>query len=147
MLLLVEDNDEDYVAFVRALQGAGVSHPVDRCKTGDEALRYLRARVGANPPASLPALILLDLNLPGTDGRAVLGEIKRDESLKAIPIVVITTSSNTRDVEACYRDGANSYMVKSIQFDRFQRDVRLMADYWLKASLLPATADEDSEPC
>ncbi len=143
MLLLVEDNDEDFTASVRALKEAGVSRKIHRCTKGDEALDYLfRRGEFADPESSPPPdLILLDLNLPGTDGREVLAQIKRDSKLKKTPVVVVTTSSNPRDVEACYENGANSYMVKSIEFKQFQRDIKLLAAYWFQASLLPATAD------
>lgn len=144
MILLVEDNDEDHVAFERALADAEVQRPLHRCKNGDEALAYLARcdQPGARHSPALPALIVLDLNLPGSDGREVLGRLKQDPRLRAIPVVIVTTSSNPRDVYACYDRGANSYMVKSIDFVRFQRDVIFMIDYWFRASLLPATVEK-----
>src|SRR5215208_4460697 len=110
-ILLVEDSPEDVETTRRAFQRSGLRNPVFHCSTGDEALDYLFRRGAYADPASSPrpGVILLDLNLPGTDGREVLEEIKRDGDLKQIPVVVLTTSSDDRDVTACYRAGANSY--------------------------------------
>lgn len=139
-LLVIEDNDEDFDALVRALREARRSHPIRRFMSGDEALAHLeRAADGAGD--ALPALILLDLNLPGTDGREVLARIKRHPRLRRIPVIVHTHSAQPGDVGSCYDQGANSYMVKSMGFDRFQRDVRLMAEYWLDAAVIPATLE------
>ena len=148
MILLVEDNDEDFVAFERALEHAEGHRLLRRCKSGDEALAYLAHcdKPGVRNGAPYPALIVLDLNLPGSDGREVLSRVKQDPRLRAIPVVIVTTSSNPRDVQTCYDRGANSYMVKSIDFGRFQRDVKFMIDYWFEASLIPATVDEYNEP-
>lgn len=147
MILLVEDNDEDHVAFERALAGTDSRRPLHRCTNGDAALAYLEERHAASGgPTRLPALILLDLNMPGSDGRDVLQRLKCDARFRAIPVVVVTTSSNPRDVLACYDSGANSYMVKSIDFERFSRDVRRLIEYWFQAALLPATVDEYNEP-
>ena len=84
-----------------------------------------------------PSLILLDLNLPGTDGREVLRRIKQDDSLKLIPIVVFTTSNNPKDIEVCYRYGVNSYIVKPIDFAQLKRDIQILVDYWFEVATLP----------
>lgn len=141
VLYVVEDNDEDYDAFVRALREARYRCRVRRWKSGDDALEHLeRVAAGDAVGEAMPVLILLDLNLPGTDGREVLARIKRHPRLKRIPVIVNTHSSHPDDVEACYDNGANSYMVKSMEFDRFERDVRLLAEYWFESALLPAGA-------
>ncbi|BAU49080.1 chemotaxis protein CheY [Sulfurifustis variabilis] len=141
-LVVIEDNDEDFDAFVRALRDARRRHRIRRFTSGDEALAHLgRTSPGGAGDAALPALILLDLNLPGTDGREVLARIKRDPRLRRIPVIVNTHSSHPSDVEACYDNGANSYMVKSMEFERYQRDIRLMAEYWLEAAIVPANME------
>src|SRR5262245_37094272 len=111
-ILLVEDSPEDYQATVRAFQKAGLLNPIFRCRDGDDALDFLyRRRAYVDPErAPRPGVILLDLNLPGTDGREVLAEVKGDESLKFIPVIVLTTSADERDVQGCYQAGANSYV-------------------------------------
>ena len=148
VILLVEDNDEDYVAFTRAVADSGVTHAVHRCQNGDEALAYLERceQLREQKPTALPAIILLDLNLPGSDGREVLHQLKQDERFRAIPVVIVTTSSNPRDVSSCYSKGANSYMVKAIDFVQFQRDVNSTIAYWFETALLPATVEARIEP-
>lgn len=139
-ILMVEDSDEDFAAVQRALRDAPVEFPIYRCTTGEEALEFLH-RLGryADPACSpRPSLILLDLNVPGTDGRAVLKRVKRDEGLKAIPVIILTTSSNPKDVETCYRDGANGYQVKQVNYANFRRAIHMMVDYWFTAAMLPA---------
>ena len=120
-ILLVEDSPEDTEATLRALKRAGMNSPVFHCESGDEGLDFLRHRGKYSNPANSPrpCVILLDLNLPGTDGREVLAEIKSDEQLKTIPVVVLTTSTDARDIENCYHMGANSYIKKAVDFERF----------------------------
>jgi CheY-like chemotaxis protein len=140
-ILLVEDSDEDYMAFTRALRDTVVSLP--RCTRGEEALDYLhgRGRFAAPAHAPRPALVLLDLNLPGMDGRELLTMIKSDEHLKSIPVVIVTTSHNPRDVEWCYQHGANSYQVKAIGYDQFRDAMRRLVEYWLTVCVLPTSTD------
>src|SRR5215207_6278628 len=111
-ILLVEDSPEDCTATVRALQRSGLKNTIIHCATGDDALDYLYERGAYAEPgkAARPSLILLDLNLPGTDGREVLEQVKSDELLRQIPVVVLTTSVDDRDIKSCYKAGANSYM-------------------------------------
>lgn len=138
-ILLVEDSPEDFEATERAFRRAGLKNPIHRCADGDEALDYLYRRGRyADPAASpTPGIILLDLNLPGTDGREVLETVKGDESLKRIPVIVLTTSSDERDVEACYRSGANSYIQKPVDLDGFMRAIERLKGYWFEVVILP----------
>jgi CheY-like chemotaxis protein len=144
-ILLVEDSDEDYVAFTRALRDTAVTVSLPRCTRGEEALDYLHGRGRFADPAHAPrpALVLLDLNLPGMDGRELLTMIKGDENLKSIPVVIVTTSRNPRDVEWCYQHGANSYQVKAVGYDQFRRAVRLLVEYWFTGCILPTAADRE----
>ncbi|MBV9124993.1 MAG: response regulator, partial [Planctomycetes bacterium] len=102
-ILLVEDSPEDYEATVRVLRKSGLANPIFRCVDGDDALDFLHHRGAYADPARAPrpSIILLDLNLPGTDGREVLTDIKRDEHLKLIPVIVLTTSRDERDISSC----------------------------------------------
>src|SRR4051794_29822375 len=138
-ILLVEDSDVDYEALVRCFRKADCANPIFRCADGDEALDYLRrrGRYGAAVGSPRPALILLDLNLPGVDGRQVLAEVKEDDQLRSIPVVVLTTSAAERDVAACYRAGANSYIQKPLEFGDFLDAVRCLKRYWFEVALLP----------
>ena len=137
-ILVVEDSMEDFTALSRAFRKNDVINPVMRCEDGDQALEYLKG-YGKHPdwPSSLPVIVLLDLNMPGTDGRAVLEILKRDPALQAIPVIVFTTSSNSRDIQECYRLGANSYLTKPVEYAALEEKVRLIVRYWLGASELP----------
>ena len=138
-ILLVEDSPEDYETTQRAFRKSGLRNPIFRCADGDEALDYLfhRGQYADAGAAPRPGVILLDLNLPGTDGRAVLTEIKANPSLKQIPVIVLTTSSDQRDVNACYRAGASSYIQKPVDLDGFMRAMERLNDYWFEVVILP----------
>ena len=138
-ILIVEDTDEDYEACVSALtHDNNLANPIQRCETGDEALDFLYRRgVFINRPPETPSLILLDLNLPGTNGREVLSLIKNDENLKPIPVIVMTSSSDPADIDDCYRQGANSYVVKPVNLDGFLGAITRLRDYWFEIVLLP----------
>ena len=139
-LLMVEDSDADYFALLRALRQAGLNIPHHRCQNGDEALEYLR-QSGSDDGSGLaprPSLILLDLNLPGTDGREVLKTVKNDQDLSTIPIIVMTTSANPSDIVECYRQGANGYQVKTSNYEGFKREIQRTVDYWFNTAIIPA---------
>jgi CheY-like chemotaxis protein len=142
-LLIVEDSDEDFEAFGRILRRLSVDIPLHRCTTGDEALEFLgqgisqTSRYARTIRKQYPKIILLDLNLPGTDGREVLGQIKQDKTLKAIPVIVFTTSSNPKDIEICYQHGVSGYIVKPIDVNKLARAVQVFVDYWFEVSELP----------
>ncbi|RZL16482.1 MAG: response regulator [Hymenobacter sp.] len=137
-ILVVEDSAEDFTALGRAFRKHALQNPVLRCEDGDQALTYLKGYGKAvGWPATLPAIVLLDLNLPGTDGRAVLEILKRDPRLHSIPVIIFSTSSNSRDIEECYRLGANSYLTKPIEYSALEEKIRVTINYWLGASELP----------
>ncbi len=139
LILVVEDSDEHFEAVRRAFAKAGITNPVHRCEDGDEALDYLFRRGAYNNPRSAPrpAVVLLDLNLPGTDGREVLDQLKADESLRVLPVVVLSTSASPGDIELCYRTGASSYIVKPVRFDEFLKTVKNLKTYWFDTVALP----------
>jgi CheY-like chemotaxis protein len=138
-ILLVEDSPEDFEATQRAFRKSGMKNTIVRCEDGEEALDYLHRRGKyADPEKSpRPGVILLDLNLPGTDGRQVLSEIKSAEGLKDIPVVVLTTSNDERDISACYRAGANSYVQKPVDVDGFFKAIERLNGYWFEVVILP----------
>ena len=146
LILLVEDNNEDFETTKRALRKAGLRNNLRRCEDGDEALDYLR-RSGkyADPKTSpRPGIILLDLNLPGTDGREVLREIKTDKRLRTIPVIVLTTSDDERDIQYCYSSGANSYLHKQVDLTGFYAAIQRLKNYWFEIVILPR--EEESTP-
>ena len=120
----------------RAFRRSGLKNPIIRCADGDEALDFLFRR-GRFADAPRPGVVLLDLNLPGTDGREVLSEIKAAPQLKHIPVIVLTTSSDDRDVHACYQAGASSYIQKPVDLDGFMRAIERLNDYWFEVVILP----------
>lgn len=138
-ILIVEDNEDDYFAAMRAFKKVNLDNPVRRCTTGDQALDYLfrRGEFAAPDASPRPNIILLDLNLPGTDGRIVLQIIKASPDLMKIPVVVLTTSNADQDIEQCYTAGANSYMQKPVDFKGFIRVIEQFSEYWLNIALLP----------
>lgn len=140
-ILLVEDSPEDFETTERAFRKSGLNNPIFRCADGDEALDFLHRRGRYSDPkkAPRPGVILLDLNLPGTDGREVLNEIKTDPDLKQIPVIVLTTSKDERDIEVCYRCGANSYIHKPVDLDGFMKAIERLNDYWFEVVILPRT--------
>jgi len=138
-MLVVEDSNEDFEALQRFLRRSPLPVSIQRCVNGDQALAFLY-RTGEYEEADhapRPGLIVLDLNLPGTDGREVLRQIKQDENLRTIPVVVFTTSNNPKDIEDCYQYGVNSYIVKPINFQQLKRDIQTLLDYWFDVTTLP----------
>jgi CheY-like chemotaxis protein len=138
-LLVIEDSDEDFAALTRMINKAQISNPIYRCEDGEEALEFLY-HTGEYEDESLaprPSLIVLDLNLPGTDGREVLVELKQNQDLQTIPVVIFSTSSNPKDVDTCYRCGVSGYIVKPMNTDRLNQLVQTFLDYWFKTVQLP----------
>ena len=135
-ILLVEDSPEDFETTERAFRRSGLKNPIIHCSDGDEALDFLFRR-GEFADVPRPGVVLLDLNLPGTDGREVLAEIKENPELKQIPVIVLTTSSDDRDVSACYKAGASSYIQKPVDLEGFMRAIERLNDYWFEVVILP----------
>ena len=137
-VLVVEDSLEDFTALGRVFRRQALRNPLLHCESGEQALEYLQGcgKLG-NGPAAMPAIIMLDLNLPGTDGRTVLDAVKRDPQLHRLPVIMLSSSANARDVEDCYRLGANSYLTKPIGFEALEQKIKLTINYWLGATELP----------
>jgi CheY-like chemotaxis protein len=135
-ILLVEDNPGDVRLTLEALKEGKVRNNLHVAADGMEALAFLR-RQGKYAEAPRPDLILLDLNLPKKDGRAVLGEIKLDEALKRIPVVVLTTSRAEEDILRSYDLHANCYITKPVDLERFFTVVKSIEDFWLTVVKLP----------
>lgn len=147
IVLLVEDSHDDVDFARRALAKSGLELRLVVAQRGDDALALLRGPADSTGAAWRPALVLLDLNTPGTSGREVLRRIKSDARLGTIPVVVLSTSGRREDVESCYRFGANSYHVKCDDFGRYQQLLRQIVEYWLEAVAPPYDgADPIAEP-
>jgi CheY-like chemotaxis protein len=138
-ILLVEDNPQDAELAIRALQKNHLANHVHHVKDGAAALDFLFARGAyADRAAHVPLkVVLLDLKLPKVDGLEVLRAIKSDERGRAVPVVVLTSSKEDRDLAEAYRLGANSYIVKPVEFDSFRDAVVQLGLYWLVVNKLP----------
>ncbi|MBD2725977.1 response regulator [Nostoc sp. FACHB-892] len=140
-LLVVEDSNEDFRMLQRLMRRMSVQNPIHRCTNGDEVLEFLHQQgseaLRNSKVALRPSVILLDLNLPGIDGRDILDRLKQDKSFKEIPIVVFTTSSNPKDIELCYQKGANGYLVKPMDAQELKKTIQAFVDYWLEANMPP----------
>ena len=130
-ILIVEDSEDDYEATIRAFKRTNLKNPIRRAASGTEALSILREG------DAHPGLILLDLNMPGIDGRRILAIIKSDPFMRKIPVVVLTTSSDERDVEECYALGANTYIQKPVDLDGLFAAIHRLKEYWFEIALLP----------
>jgi len=140
--LLVEDDDAHAELILMTLAENQISNPVDRVSDGEAALAYVRGE-GSYANRLQPDIILLDLKLPKIDGHEVLAQLKADEKLRAIPVVVLTTSAAEVDKAKAYYKHANSYLIKPIDFEKFRRMVMDLQMYWsvwneLPRQLLPA---------
>jgi two-component system, response regulator len=134
-ILLVDDSPDDVALTVRALRKNNITNTVDVVSDGEEALRYLFPE-GNDPPrqqrdGQLPALVLLDINMPKVGGLEVLRAIRAHPHTRYLPVVVLTTSSEERDIVETYDLGANSFVRKPVAFDEFLDAVRLLGLYWL----------------
>lgn len=135
-ILLIEDNPGDVELTKEALNDARILNRINVVEDGEEALDYIYQK-GKYENTTRPDLIILDLNLPKKDGREVLELIKEDENLKTIPVVVLTTSDDEKDIWTSYNLHANSYLTKPIDFDNFITMIKSFADFWLGVVKLP----------
>ena len=138
-ILLVEDNPADVEITIEAFRRSHKGNRVSVCRDGEEAMEFLfqRGRYARAGSAPRPDLVLMDLNLPRKSGAEVIEQMKGNEHLKEIPVVVLTTSDRDEDVKRCYRIGANNYLIKPVQFDDCVKLIADIQQYWLEMSKLP----------
>jgi CheY-like chemotaxis protein len=135
-ILLVEDNPADARLTREAFIDSKMANTLHHVRNGDEAMAFLNRK----PPfadAPRPDVVLLDLNMPGMDGRAVLAEMKSDPQLKTIPVVVLTTSEAEEDIARSYELHCNCYVTKPVDFDKFVSIVQAIDDFWVSVVRLP----------
>lgn len=139
-ILIIDDSDDDFDATRRALnRNRNIKNPIYRCEDGQDALDFLRRQGRYAPPAAAPrpGIILLDLNMPGMDGRQFLAKVKSLDSLKRIPVLIMTTSDSQKDIDYCYDMGANTYIKKPFDWPGFCEAVQRLKDHWLEIVVLP----------
>jgi two-component system response regulator len=139
IILLVEDNPDDEALTLRAFKKNNISNEVVIVRDGEEALEYLFGvgRYEARDTEIQPQLVLLDLQLPKLDGPEVLRRIRADERTALLPVVILTTSREQRDITNCYASGANGYTCKPMAFDEFSEAVKHISLYWLALNETP----------
>lgn len=138
-ILLVEDDPADAELTMRALRRKNLANKIHWVKDGEQALAFM-FRAGSyagREPAALPRLVLLDLKMPKVDGIEVLRRLKSEPATQAVPVVVMTSSNEEKDVVASYRLGVNSYIVKPVQFEAFLDTVAEIGLYWVLTNVLP----------
>jgi two-component system response regulator len=135
VIVLVEDNPDDETLTLRALKKNGIANEVVVLRDGAEALDYLLAAEGPSPH-----LVLLDLKLPRIDGLEVLRKLRHEARTALLQIVILTSSNEERDLVESYRLGANSYILKPVDFEQFTEAVRQLGLYWLVLNQVPQTA-------
>lgn len=138
LILLIDDNPDDFEATSRAIKKNDLRNPIHWCASGLDAKHFL-FKTGPYEGAKdeLPILIFLDLNMPGLDGRSLLKEVKAAPHLKQIPVVVLTTSNASQDVNECYQLGAATYVQKPLDFASLSNVIKTMKDYWFSVAILP----------
>ena len=140
-VLVVEDNPGDARLVAEGLRESRLENNMHHAKDGEAALAFLR-REGVHAEAPRPDIVLLDLNLPRIDGHEVLAAMRADPVLKKIPVVALTTSSAKKDIDACYAAGANAFITKPVDFDKFVDALRVFDQFWFSVVTLPGGSGE-----
>lgn len=140
-ILLIEDNEGDVGLVEEVFHEAEIMNNLNIAEDGEEAILFLR-KEGKFSNVPGPDIILLDLNLPGKDGREVLKEIKEDDELKRIPVVILTTSKAEEDILKSYNLHANSYITKPVDFDQFIKVIKSIENFWLDIVKLPSKGND-----
>ena len=139
-ILLVDDNPNDLELALIAFEKSGRSPEVKVARSGQEALRLLKQAKGDQ----LPDVVMLDLNMPQMDGLAVLSAIRQQPGLEGIPVVMLSTSREERDIRACYERGASAYVVKPVEFEQFLTTLSATSDFWTRLNVHPRREGQHS---
>lgn len=139
-ILLVEDNPGDVELTREAFKQSKINNNIHVAKDGEQALDFLRKQ-GTFTGVTTPDIVLLDLNLPKKDGRQVLEEVKHDETLRRIPVVIMTSSKSEQDVVKTYDLHANSYLIKPVNLEKFAEVVEAIENFWFTIVVLPDNAE------
>ncbi len=147
-ILLVEDNPHDVTLALKAFAVHRLANRIQVARDGEEALDFMfgRGPFAGRAPDPLPKIVLLDLKLPKVDGLEVLAQLKSDSRTRAIPVVILTSSREERDLIDGYRLGTNSYLVKPVDFDQFVEVTRVIGAYWLQLNQAPPAGARLQKP-
>ena len=148
LILLVEDREDDILLVRKAFKAAFIENPLQVVRDGEEAIAYLQGegRYSNRAEHPLPELILLDLKMPKMDGFDVLTWIRQQPGIRALPVVVLTSSDQIKDVNRAYDLGANSFLVKPLDFQNYTQLTKLINEYWMKSSKIPETYRSPPRP-
>ena len=148
VILVVEDQENDILLLRRAFASAAMTNPVHIVRDGEEALAYLtgEGKYSNRAEHPLPDLVLLDLKLPRMDGFEVLEWIRKQPGIRGLPVVVLTSSDQIRDINKAYEFGANSFLVKEFDFQNFVEVAKLLQRYWMKTVKTPETSRAAAKP-
>lgn len=142
-LLYIEDNEDHARILELTLKKLGISLDFQWVRSGEEALNYLLSKAQSREKRSgMPDLILIDLKLTGADGFSVIHAIKSDETLKLIPVIVLTSSEDQDDIRKAYQNYANSYIAKSIETSAYRKQIAALVQYWTEINFSPNFSDE-----
>ncbi len=139
-ILVVDDNPDHRFFIKRALAGVGTDMAVDTVSDGEEALGFLRAEAPFEDRKA-PHMVLLDLRMPRLSGLEVLAEMRKDDALRAVPVVVLTSSDRPQDVREAYEAGTNSYVVKSGDVEGLRREIASLSEFWMGTSRVPEPSE------
>lgn len=138
-IILAEDDPDDQLLILRAIKANGIPYNVVVVQDGEELMDYLsRCKSGEQGQHALPQLILLDLNMPRKDGREALREIKSDQRLRGVPVIVLTTSMSPEDVTFSYGNGVNAYIAKPARYEELHNVFKSLKDFWFTTVRLPS---------
>lgn len=136
-ILMIEDSEDDFEIISRGLKSVGLDTPISWYKRTKDVLEYFdEIAFNKESATSLPRIIILDLNMPGMDGRSILSIIKSNRKLKSIPVIILSTSINKKDIDFCYAEGANTYIQKPLRFQKLQDICKSLKDYWFNTAIL-----------
>jgi len=139
-IVIIDDSYEDVEITTELLKGLGIGRPIVHLPDGQAARSFMQNN-GNDGEGARPALVLLDLNLPLVHGYDLLLEIRRADWLRTVPVLIMSTSNNPKDVERCYASGANSFFTKPVDFDKQRRMLAVICEYWLEYAATPLSAN------